>query len=958
MRRRRLIGSPAGIASVLLLGLASQSLAEPYAGYTFFGQNNGRASYLCDMNNRAVHTWNHNRSGGYSAYLLENGHVLRTANADRVQLNGGGAQGCVQEIDWNGNVVWEYTYSSATYVSHHDIEPMPNGNVLMIAWEVKTAAEATAAGRSRNAVIWPDHIIEVEPNGQNGGNIVWQWHAWDHLIQDYNANRANYGVVGDHPELLDVNLGAGGGMGGGDWMHINGISYNPDLDQIVISSHELDEIYIIDHSTTTAEAASHAGGNSGMGGDFLYRWGKPANYDAPGNAVFSVCHCSWWIPAGLPGAGNILVFNNREGQGTSMVVELNLPLNDQGTYDLGDNGAYGPANPAWSYTANGFYSNHLGGCQRLPNGNTLIVESTSGYLFEVSANGNVEWSYNYGREVARGLRYGVNYPGVYELHPVENGDVVVNEILADNSSTIVDQDNEYDGWIELYNNTNDDVSLWGFHLTNNANALSKWTFPDTTLPAGEYLIVWMDNDLAQEGLHANFELTPAGSRVILTAPNEEILDNIQYGAQDSDISYGRFPNGTGNFIPMSPSYEAANNNGVEIPEITLSINELFAFNRTVLRDQNREFDPCIEIFNSGGAAVSLLGCYLSNSSENLALWAFPDTSINQGAMIVVWLDGDAGQTGLHTDFTITSAAGAVYLSESASSVLDSLRYNVQTVDISIGRYPDGPEGAFRSMTPTIGSANREGIINPDCPVKINECLVRNSTKGADQNGEFDSWIELFNPSDEMISLFGFYLTNDSQVPLKWAFPDTSIAAGGYLIVWMDNETEENGLHAGFEMVAVGGSAALSSPPSFIIDNAEFGEQTTDISFGRFPDGSGGFILMTPTFGFANYNGILENSGEKYLPQSQYLLLPNHPNPFNSSTFIAFNLPSASEIRLAIYDQQGRLVNELVRGWRLAGFHEVVWNGTDKNGLPVNSGIYLCHWQANGQIHVQKLVLLR
>ncbi len=379
------------LALVSLMAMKAELGAEPFPGYTLFGQCNGRTTTLIDMDNRSVHTWNHNRNGGYSAYLLENGHVLRTAAATRPQLMGGGSQGVVQDVDWNGNLVWEYTYSSATYLSHHDIEPMPNGNVLMIAWEVKTIAEAQAAGLSRNASIWPDHIIEVQPNGANGGNIVWQWHAWDHLIQDYNRNRANYGVVGDHPELLDINIsGGGGGIGGGDWMHINGISYNPELDQIVISSHTLNEFYVIDHSTTTVEAASHQGGRWGHGGDFLYRWGKPANYDAPGDQVFRVVHCSIWVPAGLPGAGNIMAFNNREGQGTSMIVEITPPYDEQGNYVRGPNGAYGPANPTWTYTANGFYSNHLGGCQRLPNGNTFIVESTSGYLFEVNIQGDVQ----------------------------------------------------------------------------------------------------------------------------------------------------------------------------------------------------------------------------------------------------------------------------------------------------------------------------------------------------------------------------------------------------------------------------------------------------------------------------------------------------------------------------------------------------------------------------------------
>lgn len=388
--------------------------AQAFNGYTLFSPLNSRNTYLVDMTNTVRHSWTHSRTGGYSCYLLPDGTLMRSAISSNSTINGGGATGIVQKIAWNGSLLWEYTYSSSTYRTHHDIEILPNGNVLLIAWEVKTAAQCIAAGLNHSATLWPDHIIEVQPVGTNGGNIVWKWHAWDHLIQDYDPTKNNYGVVADHPELLDINVGSTSG----DWMHINGISYNETLDQIIISSHNLDEVYVIDHSTTTLEAAGHTGGNSGRGGDFLYRWGRPANYRAPGAQVFNVVHCSVWIPEGLPGAGHIMAFNNREGQGTSMIVELVPPSDSLGHYSWTPGTAYAPGSPFWSYTAAGFYSNHLGGCQRLPNGNTIISESTSGYLFEVDAAGNTVWSYNRGGEIPRVLRYAPDYPGLAAL-PVE-----------------------------------------------------------------------------------------------------------------------------------------------------------------------------------------------------------------------------------------------------------------------------------------------------------------------------------------------------------------------------------------------------------------------------------------------------------------------------------------------------------------------------------------------------------
>ncbi|MDZ7261793.1 MAG: aryl-sulfate sulfotransferase, partial [candidate division KSB1 bacterium] len=147
---------------------------DAFEGYTLFAPNNSKATYLIDMNGNIVYKWSHNRSGGYAVYLLDNGNILRTAQASNSYINGGGSQGYVQEVDRDGKVVWEFLYSSPTYLAHHDIEPMPNGNVLIIAWEVKSASEAKAAGRKTSSTVWSDHVIEVE---KSTSQIVWQWHA-------------------------------------------------------------------------------------------------------------------------------------------------------------------------------------------------------------------------------------------------------------------------------------------------------------------------------------------------------------------------------------------------------------------------------------------------------------------------------------------------------------------------------------------------------------------------------------------------------------------------------------------------------------------------------------------------------------------------------------------------------------------------------------------------------------
>ena len=407
--------------SLFLLSLAStlSGQVSAFEGYTLYNSNNSRSTHLINMQKQTVHTWNHALGGGYSVYLLENGNLLRPAAIQGAQLRGAAYSGLIQEINWSGQVVWEYPYSSPTYIAHHDIEPMPNGNILLIAWEVKSSAQASAMGRTNPTVLWPDHIVEVRPTRPSGGTIVWEWHAWDHLVQDKDPAKPNYGVISEHPGRLNINLASGAiGPGGGDWLHINGISYNPERDEVVISSHFMNEFYVIDHGTTTAEAAGNTGGRRGKGGDILYRWGKPSNYGAAGNTVFDVVHCSWWVPKGLPGEGNILAFNNNARSRASVIVEVTPPLDAQGNYMMNPGVAFGPSTPTWSYSnGNTFFSNHLGGNQRLPNGNTLIAQATSGIFLEVTPSGQIVWQHNVGRETARVLRYAPEYPGLSALFP-------------------------------------------------------------------------------------------------------------------------------------------------------------------------------------------------------------------------------------------------------------------------------------------------------------------------------------------------------------------------------------------------------------------------------------------------------------------------------------------------------------------------------------------------------------
>ena len=375
-------------------------------GYTLLAPMTGTKTYLVDSDGNAIHAWNSKYRPGRSAYLLEDGTLLRACQPGkrlpRFQ-KAGGTGGRVQRLTWEGDVAWDYICYGENFVAHHDIEPLPDGNVLILIWEHKTREQALEAGRNPAKIngegVWVDGIIEVKPTSETEGEIVWKWSAWDHLIQDHSKHTKNYGEVAAHPEKIDFNYVT---RDDEDWAHVNSIDYNEELDQIVLSAHAFSELWIIDHSTTTKEAATSQGGQSGRGGDLLYRWGNPQAYrrGTKKDRILYRQHDVQWIAKGRSGEGNLLLFNNGWGrlpEEYSSIIELTPPLLKTGLYRFPEKKhPYGPASPAWTYTSEDkwdFYAQRISGVERLSNGNTLICSGPSGILFEVDKDGTQHWQY-------------------------------------------------------------------------------------------------------------------------------------------------------------------------------------------------------------------------------------------------------------------------------------------------------------------------------------------------------------------------------------------------------------------------------------------------------------------------------------------------------------------------------------------------------------------------------------
>jgi len=477
----------------LLLGTgpaaAPAPATAPMEGVLFISPLKSRFSYLLDGEGNELHKWESPYFPGAGVQLQEDGSLLRCGRlVDPPTFVAGGQGGRLQRIAWDGTLLWDFEFSTESHLHHHDATMMPNGHVLLIAWERLTKEDALARGRDpelqKDEEFWPDWVLEIVPEGATGGKIVWEWHAWDHVIQDYDKSKEFFGEVAAHPELIDINgdrprvqktdeekaaeaekMAAVGYAGdtppppppaaapaeaappvaaaapadgaapaegappadgvapadgappadGGppkgppgrpgreaDWMHSNSIAYHPELDLIALSVRRFSEAWVIDHSTTTAEAATHAGGRHGKGGDLLYRWGNPRAHGAGGDAdqKLFVQHHVQWVPQGFPGAGNFICFNNGEKRADgdySSIEEWRMPITADGRITLG------PAEPVWRYVAEkkeDFFSPFISGVQRLPNGSTLITEGITGRLLEVASDGKIvwEWTNTYGGE--------------------------------------------------------------------------------------------------------------------------------------------------------------------------------------------------------------------------------------------------------------------------------------------------------------------------------------------------------------------------------------------------------------------------------------------------------------------------------------------------------------------------------------------------------------------------------
>ena len=405
------------IRSFLIILLLNTFLkSEVNDGLVLISDFSSETIVLIDIDNNIVNSWEVNDYNLLNSYLTPDSILVTISKLNNLPV--------LQKYDWDGLLLWTFIFEEGECLIHHEQVILPNGNILAICKETIIAEEHIYF--NEDLVI--DKIIEIEPLDNDQANIIWEWHFYDHLIQDYDPNMLNYGIISENPQLFNIN--AYNSLG--DFTHLNCVDFNAELNQIVFSSRTLNEVFIIDHSTTTEEAKSHIGGIYGKGGDFLYRWGNPINYNRGdfGDQKLHAPHAVNWINSDYPGGGNILLFDNEYDVSISAIIEFQPPILSNGLYSLDANEPFEPNEYTWINHSSNYYSLSHSGAFRMPNGNTLITIFGVPPLYEINIieideNGSLQWEYLGSFITFRASKY----PYTYFNSMVQLGDINEDGLL-------------------------------------------------------------------------------------------------------------------------------------------------------------------------------------------------------------------------------------------------------------------------------------------------------------------------------------------------------------------------------------------------------------------------------------------------------------------------------------------------------------------------------------------------
>ena len=478
----------------------------------------------------------------------------------------------------------------------------------------------------------------------------------------------------------------------------------------------------------------------------------------------------------------------------------------------------------------------------------------------------------------------------FRLVELDIGDLFINEFVASYGTSFTDEHGNYTDWIEIYNASDESIDMAGLYMSDKNDIPLKYQIPignpeSTTIEPKSYLVLFADEKPDLGVRHLNFRLSGGGEHISLVqqlSNDINVLDQLTFDAQTTDVSYGRYPDGTENFeFFETPTPGEQNFKLVELETGDLYINEFVASYGSSFPDEHGNFSDWIEIYNASDETIDIAGLYMSDNNDIPLKYKIPMgnpdlTAIEPKSYLVLFADANPDLGVRHLNFQLSGGGEQISIVQQISNditVIDQITYEAQTTDVSYGRYPDGGSNFEFFTTPTPGEQNFKLVELETGDLAINEFVADYGTFYADEHGNFSDWIEIYNASDEIIDIGGLYMSDKDNIPLKYQIPmgnadSTIIEPNSYLVLFADENPDLGVRHLNFQLSGGGEHISIVQHISGsvnVIDQITYDVQTTDISYGRYPDGTGNFeFFATPTPGEQNVKPADLEIGDLYI----------------------------------------------------------------------------------------------
>jgi len=456
--------------------------------------------------------------------------------------------------------------------------------------------------------------------------------------------------------------------------------------------------------------------------------------------------------------------------------------------------------------------------------------------------------------------------------------LIINEVMTSNRCTISDEDGDYPDWFEIYNPGDKEVLLDGYWVTDDPADPYRWAFPAASIGPGDYLTIFASGkdriDPGNPYLHTNFQLSASGNDLLLIDPEASVIDSISVPALFSNVSFGRKPGNVETwlyFLDATPGAENSSSSYEQVAEIPAAeeqpvlINEFLVVNRTSIPDEDGDLSDWIELHNTDDSPVNLAGWWLSDKDDNPFKWRFPEKVLEPDQYLVVFASGKnrtaPDSAFLHTNFSLNDRDDTLILSMPNGAVVDKMEIRNMERDVSYGRDQKDPEKWLYYPRPTPGEPNytRGFDVFSGSPVPdlvISEAMAANLTTIADEDGDYNDFIEIFNRAEYPVNLGEYGLSDSEEQPYRWQFPSVTIEPEEYLLIFASGKDRRDPeglfLHTNFKIRSNGETLVLSHPSGMTIDQMPTGKQHGDLSAGLLPgDFTKRYFMENPSPGEEN-----------------------------------------------------------------------------------------------------------